>query len=551
MNFLICFYIFMTSLFTSLIIVPFIRKWALDQGSLDVPDERKRHDTPLPRLGGIAIFLAFLFAVLIYVPFTPAARGLLAGCSIVFVTGLTDDLTNLSSKRKFVGQVAACLIAIVVGQVWLSNLGNLFGFGDILLPVWIGVPFTVFAMVGVINAINLIDGLDGLAGGLSIMALSAFFLLGWIVDDHQMIMLSAALAGSLLGFLKYNFYPARIFMGDAGSLTVGFVLAFLAIYATQQPNTTISPMVPVLILGLPLFDTLWVMSRRILQRTSPFEADRTHMHHKFLDLGFEHRFTVLIIYSMMLFWVSVALLFRSAPEYLLLLFLLGSAVLFYLSLRYVLRHPGRFNLLRRDSVSGIRSSVTFQRLVDLIDHLVPGLVFLLTGYLLLACWSIVLHDALSWQVAIILLCAGLYLWYRPINESRHFLMLVLYIVISMASLEVWHANEVVIAGLSIKHIGDALLLVAGIIVALKLQFRRPNEFFLSTVDYLVLAVCLFLSIVAQQHTLGFNLIGPLSRAMVAFLVVRTLCSQSIDYYRITAVSLFMFLAFATVWGLVG
>jgi UDP-GlcNAc:undecaprenyl-phosphate GlcNAc-1-phosphate transferase len=302
MNLLDCFYTFMTALFTALIVVPFLRKWALEQGNVDVPDERKMHETPMPRLGGIAIFLSFLLAVIIYVPVTPTIRGFLAGGLIIFVTGLVDDLTELSAKRKFAGEVAACLATIMLGNLWLVNLGNLFGFGEIILPTWIGIPFTVFAVVGVINAINLIDGLDGLAGGISMIALTAFFLLGLMNNDVQTALLAAAAAGAVLGFLKYNFYPARIFMGDAGSLTIGFLLGFLAVYVTQRPGATISPMVPILILGLPLLDTIWVMTSRVLQGESPFVADRTHVHHKFLSLGFEHRFTVVIIYGMALFW---------------------------------------------------------------------------------------------------------------------------------------------------------------------------------------------------------------------------------------------------------
>ncbi|MDT8443954.1 MAG: hypothetical protein RQ722_06660 [Desulfuromonadales bacterium] len=142
MNLLICFYTFMTALFTALIIVPFLRKWSLDQGTLDIPDERKQHNEPMPRprLGGIVIFFSFLFAALVFVPITPVVRGFLVGGLIIFVNGLVDDLTNLSSKRKFAGEVAACLAMIVVGKIWLSNLGNLFGFGDIILLVWIGIP---------------------------------------------------------------------------------------------------------------------------------------------------------------------------------------------------------------------------------------------------------------------------------------------------------------------------------------------------------------------------------------------------------------------------
>lgn len=548
MDLLICFYTFMTALFTALIIVPFLRKWALDQGTLDIPDERKLHSEPMPTLGGIAIFFSFLFAVLVYVPVTPAIRGFLVGGLIIFVTGLVDDLTNLSSKRKFAGEVMACLAMIVVGKLWLSNLGNLFGFGDIILPSWIGIPFTIFAVVGVINAINLIDGLDGLAGGLSVMALSAFFLLGWITDDLQTALLAAALAGGILGFLKYNFYPARIFMGDAGSLTVGYILGFLAVYTTQQPNATISPMIPVLILGLPVFDTVWVMARRVLKGVGPFTADRSHMHHKFLDLGFEHRFTVIIIFSLMLFWICIALFFRTAPESMLLLSLLVSATLFYLFLRYMSRHPAQFTFLSRDSTSSIRSSVTYLRIAALIDQLIPCLLPLLIGYQLLALWSIVAHNVLSWKMALILLAVGLYLWYRPITRSRNFLMLVLYVVFGMASVEVFHAEEVIFAGFSIKRCGDILLAMTALIVIFKIQFRRVGEFFLSTADYLTLSVCVVLAIAVEQNVFDFSLTGTLLRTIVTILAVRTLCSCSTHHYRLLAMSSFVFLAFAAVFG---
>jgi UDP-GlcNAc:undecaprenyl-phosphate GlcNAc-1-phosphate transferase len=517
---------------------------------VDIPDERKVHDTPMPRLGGIAIFLSFLLAIIVYVPVTPTIRGFLAGGLIIFITGLVDDLTELSSKRKFAGEIAACLATIVLGKLWLVNLGNLFGFGEIILPDWIGIPFTVFAVVGVINAINLIDGLDGLAGGVSMIALTAFFMLGLLQKDMQTALLAAALAGGVLGFLKYNFYPARIFMGDAGSLTVGFVLGFLAVHTTQQPNSTISPMVPIVILGLPLLDTIWVMSKRILTGESPFEADRSHVHHKFLDLGFEHRFTVLIIYSLTLFWACSALFFRSAPEYLLLIFFLGTATLFYLGLRHVLHHPKQFAFLSRDTESGLRASVAYQRIAELVDHMVPGLIYLLAGYLLLAAWSCVAHFELPWQVAPILLAIGLFLWFKPLTESRQFLMLILYVAVGMAALEVWHADQPIFADLSIKRAGDILLALAGLIVIFKIQFRRAGDFFLSSADYLALAVCIFLSIASQKNALGFDLNGPLFRTVVAIMVVRTLCSRDLPTYRLVAWAFFGFLALVSVLGLI-
>ncbi len=549
MDLLNCFYIFMTALFAALIAVPFLRKWALEQGALDIPDERKTHDIAMPSFGGIAIFLSFLFALIVFVPVTPLIRGVLAGGLIIFVTGMVDDLTDLTAKRKFLGEVAACLVTIVLGNLWLRDLGNPFGFGEIILPIWIGIPFTVFAVVGVINAMNLIDGLDGLAGGSSVMILAAFFLLGWLDGDQQTAMLAAALVGGILGFLKYNFYPARIFMGDAGSLTVGFVLGFLAVHTTQQPGSTISPMVPILVLSVPLLDTLWVMSRRMLNKQSPFIADRTHLHHKFLDLGFEHRFTVVIIYSLVLFWIVSALLLRSTPDYFLLLYLLVSASLFYLTLRYLLRHPDQFKFLQRDKPGSIRLSVRYQRVVKAVDRLTPFTYYLLVGYLLLALWSFLSHPVTAWQIAPVLLVVGVYLWFRPFADNRPFLMLILYAAVSLAVIESWHANQPIINQYGIRFASDALLALAGVIALLKFLFRKPTDFFLSTADFLTLMVCIFLAIAAQKNAFGFDMNASLARSVVGVIVIRALCSYSLTSYRMSAWSIFFYLTLVTVVGL--
>jgi UDP-GlcNAc:undecaprenyl-phosphate/decaprenyl-phosphate GlcNAc-1-phosphate transferase len=338
-------YLFMTAMFAALIMVPFLHRWALNTGAVDVPDERKVHRQTTPRIGGIAIFMALLFSTLVYDEMGREVRGILAGGLIIFFTGLIDDLYGLSPRRKFAGEIGATLIAMGVGGLYITNLGNLFGFGAVILPWWLAVPFTLFAVVGVINALNLIDGLDGLAGGVSVIALSTFFLLALIDDNYPVMALCAALLGALLGFLKYNFYPARIFMGDTGSLVVGFLLAFLAIFLTQRPGGGVSPAIPIMILGLPIADTVWVMTRRVLKGGSPFSPDRSHVHHKFLDLGFQHRFTVLILYGISLFWAIFSILFSDLPEYLLLLLFTGISIACYVLLRHFINNREKYAFL--------------------------------------------------------------------------------------------------------------------------------------------------------------------------------------------------------------
>jgi UDP-GlcNAc:undecaprenyl-phosphate GlcNAc-1-phosphate transferase len=525
-TFLNSFYSFVTAMFAALIMVPFLHRWALDRGDLDHPDERSQHEAPTPRLGGVAIFLAFLFSSIIFVPINDSVRGLLAGVLIIFATGVMDDLSGISARQKFFGEAAACLVTIVVGKLYLTNLGNLFGFGDIVLPVWLGILFTLFAVVGMINAINLIDGLDGLAGGVSAVALTAFLILANLDHQRSTMLLAAAGIGAILGFLKYNFYPARIFMGDTGSLVLGFLLGFMAVQLTQHPGATVSPMVPVLVLGLPILDTVWVMTRRVLMGLSPFIADRSHVHHKFLDLGLEHRSTVIVIYGISAIWACLAIVLRSAPEYLLLILYLLSFLCFYIVLRQMLHHPNRFRFLRRDTNIEIRSSVTYQRISQKVETLVSAIKYLLAGYLLLATWSVITHSSLSWKVALPLLLLGAYLCWRPLSEERQFLLLIVYCAAGMGAVEVWHTDSPLLGGFTVKDCGDTLLGVASLIAILKIQFRKFGEFFFSSADFLALGICILIMVATQQKIFDVNMYGALFRAILALLAIRCIAFRS-------------------------
>ena len=548
---LTCFYSFMTALFAALIMVPFLRQWALDKDNVDQPDARKIHNVPMPRLGGIAIFLAFLFSAIIFLPIDESIRGLLAGMLIIFAIGVVDDLNGITSRRKFAGQIAACLTTILVGKLYLTDLGNLFGFGPVVMPAWLGILFTVFAVVGVINAINLIDGLDGLAGGVTSIALAAFFLIGWLENDPVTMILSAALVGAIFGFLKYNFYPARIFMGDTGSMVVGFVLAFIAVASTQRSGSSISPMVPVLILGLPLLDTVWVMTRRIVKRVGPFTADRTHIHHQFLELGFEHRFTVVIIYTISLFWAVCALLLRNSPEYVLLFFYLATAFGSYFLLRFLAQKKERFSFLERDDRTGIRSSSTYQMLSGYSDYLLTGIKLLLGLYLVVALVSVFKDSIIPWQIALILLGSGIYLWQSRQSDNRQFLMLVVYATFGLIATQIWHMDLPIIAEISLKRCGDILLGAAGVLAVIKIQFRRVGELFLTTADYLVLAVCIFLAIASQQAVLGYNINGPLFRTVVGVITLRTIATRDQVVQRTVLYCCFVVLLVVSVMGLMG
>ncbi|MDD2462814.1 MAG: MraY family glycosyltransferase [Desulfobulbus sp.] len=268
----------------------------------------------------MAIFAAWIVPVLLTTDMSREAWGMMAGAFIMFTTGLIDDIYDISAVRKLACQIFASLVTMFFGGFYIKVLCNFPGITTITLPSWLVIPATIFFVVGIVNAFNMIDGLDGLAGGVGIITLSTFAILAYLSDNYLILPLTIALIGGIIGFLKYNFYPARIFMGDSGSLTIGFITAFLAISLTQTPLTNVRPVVPLLILGIPITDLLFVSAKRTLTGKNPFAADRNHLHHKLLDIGFEHSFTVLIIYSISLLLSISSLLYYRFNEPILMIF---------------------------------------------------------------------------------------------------------------------------------------------------------------------------------------------------------------------------------------
>ena len=363
--------IFTTALISFLIMVPFLHRWGVKHEILDLPDERKVHHHAIPRLGGIAICGVLVLTLLLYVDLQREIRGILAGVLIIFFTGLMDDLHGISPLRKFFSEICAVLATMTIGNLYIRTLGDLFGTGEIILPYWLAISFTLVAIVGVVNAFNLIDGLDGLSGGVSVITLVAFGVLAFQTANYEGLVLCAALLGSVLGFLKYNFFPARIFMGDSGSLVIGFVISFLSLHLTQGSTGQVQPVVPLLIIGLPVADTLWVMISRLCARQSPFVADRTHVHHKFLKLGFSHRNTVFLLYIISLLCAIIAVSFRNKQAELLFGGYIVTSLLFYLALHFLSTRQHLFGLLGRESTSWIRQSESYRLFSSLLAKTAP------------------------------------------------------------------------------------------------------------------------------------------------------------------------------------
>ena len=280
---------------------PLVRRFAFKIGAIDIPkDNRRMHKKPTPRIGGLAIIFGFTVATLCFAQPSRQLYGTLAGAVIIAVMGVIDDCKNLPAKLKFVIQIIAALVVVFAGDIKIDVFTNPNFLSDNpywVLPEWLSVTLTVIWIVFITNAVNFIDGLDGLAAGVSaIMSISLVFI-SIRVGEYSIAILGIALMGSCFGFLPFNFNPAKIFMGDTGSTFLGFMLATLSIQGVFKSYAVISFAVPLLILGLPLFDALFAMIRRILRGQSPMTADRGHLHHRLVDMGFSQKQTVFILYA--------------------------------------------------------------------------------------------------------------------------------------------------------------------------------------------------------------------------------------------------------------
>ncbi|MFZ5945123.1 MAG: glycosyltransferase family 4 protein [Bacillota bacterium] len=295
------------SFLITLTLVPFIKKLAFKVGAVDNPCQRKVHCKPMPRLGGLAIYLGFVVMVLLTQELSQQVIGLLLGSSIIAALGIIDDIKEISPKVKLLGQILAAGV-LVAFNIDVDYITNPFVEGSIIPLKYFNIPVTILWIVGVTNAVNLIDGLDGLAAGLSTIAAVTLAIVGHTQGEFLMVALSLMLAASTLGFLRYNFYPAQIFMGDSGSMFLGFNLSALAIMGFVKSITILSVFVPILILGIPIFDTLFAIIRRYTNAQPIFKADKEHLHHCLLNRGFSHKQTVLVIYATSLFLAGTGVL---------------------------------------------------------------------------------------------------------------------------------------------------------------------------------------------------------------------------------------------------
>jgi UDP-GlcNAc:undecaprenyl-phosphate GlcNAc-1-phosphate transferase len=317
---MILFAVFILSLFLTISMVPIMKSMAFKMNIVDVPNGRKVHELPMPRSGGISMAIGFFVPVFLWLPRNNFVSAVILGSIVIVVSGIIDDIKNIRPREKFSAQIVAALIVIFYGGLKIKYMGS-FAPDGFVLPNSLSIALTLMAMVGITNAINLSDGLDGLAGGISMLSFVCIGFLAYKNGNAIIAIMSVAIAGAILGFLRYNTHPATIFMGDAGSQLLGFLSVTFALTLTQS-NTPYGPALPLLLIGFPILDTLTVMLTRIARGISPFKADKQHFHHRLMRLGLYHSEAVFGIYMFQAVFISAAVVFRYYSDWVNLLFFL-------------------------------------------------------------------------------------------------------------------------------------------------------------------------------------------------------------------------------------
>ncbi|RME33476.1 MAG: undecaprenyl/decaprenyl-phosphate alpha-N-acetylglucosaminyl 1-phosphate transferase [Gammaproteobacteria bacterium] len=478
----------------SLMAIPLMRRVAPRIGLLDMPGEaRKVHKAPVPRVGGWGIVLGIVLPASILMPASPLLHSYLAGVAILFISGVLDDIHELGHYPKFAAQIAAALVVVLHGHLWVWHM-PLMG-----LDPWsptLGVPFTVFAIVGMINAINHSDGLDGLAGGEALLSLVVILFLGTAHGaDAFLVMLAAATIGGILGFLRYNTHPATVFMGDAGSQVVGFTLAVLVIDLTQRVAPVLSPAVVLFLLGLPVMDIVAVLIQRVWHGMNWFKASRNHLHHRLLDLGLDHYDVVVIIYGLQAAMVIAGVLLRFESDALVLAVYAALCAAIFGTITWLERRGWRLSgegqgMMPGRLIAGLRQN----RLLCILPARL--LLVLVCGYLLLAALaSREVPADFGWMAVALLLVLAVDRMVLK-GKERQYALMVVYIT---GVFTVFLARDPHPLGWLGNPVESVLFLVMALLVALAVKFDRKIHFGTTPLDYLMVLGLVTITLLAAYY----------------------------------------------------
>lgn len=490
----------------SWVVIPFMWRLAPKIGMMDKPDARKVHASPVPRVGGWGIVIGALVPIAMALPWDPLLLSYLFGSLVLFVFGSWDDCHESGHYTKFLGQLLAVFPVVTYGGLYIQTFPFL---GTETLPPELGIPLTVFAMVGVINAINHSDGLDGLAGGESLLTLIALAFLTFTYGGVEALVIAGAVIGGILGFLRYNTHPARVFMGDSGSQFLGFTVAFLAIYLTQRVNTALSPALPALLLGLPVIDILAVLYLRARGGMNLFRATKNHIHHRLLALGFDHYESVIVIYSIQAFFIISAIFMRFEWDYLIVVEYAAATIIVFSLLTLGERIGWRFHEAGEGSrltraIAAIKANSFFRNApAAMVSVVVPG--YVLAGSMMV---EQVPRDFAFISVALFtILFMDLLLGKKLLSmRSTVYAAAVFVVYLTMT-------NSATPSSL-LKTAEFAFFSVLALAIGLAVRYARDNGFRTTPTDYLIIFVVLAIGAFSDRLFQGELLTAVLVKGVI-------------------------------------
>ncbi len=500
----------MMAMALSMAIIPLMMRLAPKVGMIDEPDPRKVHTAPIPRVGGLGIVIGALVPMFLWLPFTDLSISIFLGSSILLIFGTWDDVTELGHYVKFVGQIAAACLVVYYGDLYVSHF-PMYSYETI--PESIGRPFTVVAIVGMINAINHSDGLDGLAGGESLISLSVIAYLAFMFNSDLMLVISAATIGGIFGFLRFNSHPARVFMGDAGSQFLGFVLAALVIILTQQVNSVLSPAIAILLLGLPVVDILAVFFLRAKHKMNLFKATRNHVHHRLLDIGFLHYESVMFIYTVQFVLVISAIFLMYENDLVVLLFYLAvcSSVFVFLT---VSERRG-FKVHKENNGSRDLVSMALAKYPRISDVPVKAIESGLSLFIIAS--ALVVYDVpVDFAVSSLVLLALLIFVLLTGVFGYQLYRLILFVTIGFSVYLLttypvdWLSNHI-----DLVFVYFIMMSVVGFVAV---KTHSSGEFRITPLDYLVIAIALLIEFLPGENQFRESIIWMIVQMIILFYI---------------------------------
>lgn len=491
---MIAFFAFIVAMFIAMMLIPPLMRSAERYAFVDLPSERKIHAAPTPRIGGLAMVAGAVTPILLWVEPTQQVLALLYGVAVLLVFGLWDDRSTLDYRMKFVGQLIAVCVAVFYGDIVIRYVPFA---GVDPIPESVALPLSIFALLGITNAINLSDGLDGLAGGTTLLSIGTLSLLAYLAGDVTLFVVSMAVMGSIIGFLRFNTYPAQVFMGDAGSQFLGFSAGVLVIILTQKSSVVLSPSMPLLLLGLPLIDTFLVMGQRVFEGRSPFRPDRNHVHHKLLQLGFDHYASVVTIYAVQAALVTMAFLFRYQSD--LLNMSVFAAALFGLAGVFALASKRSWKVgvdtaeLSPSSMTRLARRLKRSAALTRVPTLFAAFSMPLFAAYVILSLDVVPPDGRVTALVLWVATVAAFVLRRRAREFSLPERLVLYVTITTIVYYWCSAKE---TGPLLATVENAYFAVLGVGVLLAYRFGRNRSFSVTPTDFLIILIALLVPTVS-------------------------------------------------------